>query len=44
MTTSKEPAPGGNPANKYRAMAGAKSRQGNSRFRCVADHMIDARA
>jgi transposase len=36
---------GNGPANiRYRAMAGAKPRQGNSRFRCVADHAIDARA
>ena len=37
-------APGRDPADKYRARAGAKSRQGNSRFRCVADQTIDARA
>jgi hypothetical protein len=30
--------------DKYRATAGAKPRQGNSRFRFVADQTIDARA
>jgi hypothetical protein len=34
---------GRNP-DKYRATAGAKPRQGNSRYRFVANQMIDARA
>ena len=34
----------GRDPDKYRATAGAKPRQGNSRFRYVADHSIDARA
>jgi len=38
-----EPAPGRDP-DKYRATAGVKPRQGNSRHRFVADQAIDARA